>query len=174
DEENLKIEPPQLVQGGYDDEQPIVVDKKDLDFEPQQFTQDLDSSPVEAKHGEDDNKFQPDEHFSAIVDTVSAVVAEQKEPVTAIGKDRDQRVYFDFNFVITDLEYDSNLKFRTFAPIPVVPLSMTTAINIISTAPPLHLVPSFDPGRNCGKQESSFNNPFPSKPSKPQIVDFPP
>ncbi|MCI54164.1 hypothetical protein A2U01_0075413, partial [Trifolium medium] len=94
DEEDVELEPPQLVQGGFSDGQPIVVDETDLDFEPPQLTQDLDSSPVVAKH--DDNKFQVYELItegkivSAIVDTVPAVVAEQKEHVTAVGKDQDQ------------------------------------------------------------------------------------
>ncbi|CAJ2644052.1 unnamed protein product [Trifolium pratense] len=105
----------------------------------------------------DDNKFQPYElitkgrKFSAISDTVPVVIAEQKELVIAIGKDLDQRVYFGFNFVIPDLVYDSHLAFATFAPTPVVPLSMKTALNTISTAPPQHLVQSFDPGGNSAK-----------------------
>ncbi|GAU40988.1 hypothetical protein TSUD_92130 [Trifolium subterraneum] len=125
--------------------------QKDLDFEPQQLPQDLDSSPVVAKHN--DNKFQPYELItkgrksSAIVDTVPAVVAEQKEHVTTV-------------------------EFTTFPPTSVLPLLMKTAMNTISTAPPQHLVPSFDPGGSYAKQESSLTHPFQSQPSKPPYCCF--
>ncbi|GAU20954.1 hypothetical protein TSUD_201030 [Trifolium subterraneum] len=173
DEEGMEFEPEQLTVSIV--EQSSVVEEGISDFNQHssslevadlEIADSIEDSLPENENQDGENKIQPHELLTEGLNTIPAVVGERKDLITAVSKDRDVRLDFDFIFSVPNLVCSSCFTLVTFAPVFVVPSTKAT-VNTTSTTSPQHLVTLLDPGGYFNLQESWTTNrtlPLPPKP----------
>ncbi|KAK2430515.1 receptor protein kinase HSL1 [Trifolium repens] len=193
-EEDLELEPPQLVQGDNVDEKSTLVEERiskfnqhssSLEIVDLEIADSIEDSLVqsqfstktpfnnehtplffEPENQNGDNKIQPYELLTEDLDTVLAVSDEQKDIITTVNNDRDVRLDFDFIFIVPNLVRSSYFTLARFTPTFTAPW-MKTTVNMTSITWLQHLVLLFDPGGNFNVQEPNTTNRVPAPPPKP-------